>query len=206
MAVLISNQAKSLLNQPRFVTKDDSAWSYWKAGDEGPGLHIRFKGHNSEWKIVLSEALSRICEGRSAERLEQLDFREIDAFIRDRNSESGWDLSEAELKEAAVYIQNIKVGIVLSYSTVDLPTVWSAGQFAKLALTEKIKTLKTMFQGPFVQNLYRGMSTPNLLDVEDLTVFIQVPYNTDDERGRLDDLHSWLSFTLKEPDLNLIPE
>lgn len=206
MAQLISNQAKNLLNQPKFVIKDSSAWSYWKAAGEGEGLRLRFKGENSDWKIILSEAVARLCEGKAPERLEQLDFREIDAFLRDRNSEPGWELSESEVKEAEGYLQNIKVGITLSYTEVNLPTVWVHGQFKKLSLPDKIKTVKSLFNGPFVQNLYRGITPPALLDVEDLTVFLQVPYETDEHRSRLDDLHSWLVFTLKEPDLNLIPE
>lgn len=206
MAILLSNQAKTLYASPRFVIKDDSEWTYWKDSAAGEGVRLRFRGQNADWKIVLSEAMARICEGKSMERLEQLEFREIDAFIRDRNSEVGWDLSEVEFKEASAYLQNIKIGITLSYNEVSIPTVWAAGEFQKLALTDRIKTLKSLLQGPFVQNLYRGMEKPGLLDVEDLTVYLQVPYETDQEREKLDELHSWLSFTLKEPDLNLIPE
>jgi len=206
VGVLISKQAKNLFESPKFVIKDETHWTYWKAAESGAGLHLRFKGHNSDWKIVLSEAMSRLCEGKEMERLEQLDFREIDSYVRDRNSEAGWDLSEAEIKEANTYINNIKIGINLSYTEVKIPLEWTSGQFKKLPLPEKIKTLKSMFQNPFVQNLYRGIGLPTLLDVEELTVYIQVSYSTDDERGRLDDLQSWLSFILKEPDLNLIPE
>lgn len=206
MGILISKQAKTLFESPKYVLKEASNWTYWKAEDQGAGLHLRFKGENLDWKIVLSEAMARLCEGKAMDRLEQLDFREIDAFIRDRNSEPGWELSEAEQKEAHLYIQNIKVGVTLSYSEVTLPSLWMPGQFKKLSLPEKIKTLKSMFSNPFVQNLYRGLGPINLLDVEELTVYLQLPYETDDQRERLDELHSWLSFTLKEPDLNLIPE
>jgi hypothetical protein len=206
VAKLISKQANALFDSPRFVRKDDSDWSYWKEKEEGEGLRLRFKGQIQDWKIVLSEAMARLCEGKEMERLEQLDFREIDAFIRDRNSEAGWELSEEELKEANIYIQNIKIGLTLSFTEVTIPLTWFPGQFRKLSLPERIKTLKSLFQNPFVQNLYRGMSQPNLLDVEDLTVYLNVPYETEDQRGRLDDLHSWLAVILKEPDLNLIPE
>ncbi len=206
MASLVSKQAKNLFESPKFITKDSADWSYWKVTTDNGGIGLRFKGANSDWKIVLSEALARICEGKSMERLEKIEWREIDAFIRDRNSEAGWDLSEAEVKEGIGYLQNIKIGVTLSYSEVSLPIVWTAGQFKKLSLSERIKTLKSLFQGPFVQNLYRGLDKPNLLDVEDLTVYLQVPYESDTHREKLDELHSWLAYTLKEPDINLIPE
>lgn len=206
MGTLISKQAKGLFESPRFVVKDSSNWTYWKAQGEGDGLRLRFKGENVDWKIVLSEAMARLCEGKEMSRLDELDLREIDAFIRDRNSEAGWILSKDELKEANIYIQNIKIGLTLSFTEVKIPLTWHPGQFRQLSLPERIKTLKSLFQNPFVQNLYRGMGQPNLLDVEDLTVYLHVPYETEDQRGRLDDLHSWLAVTLKEPDLNLIPE
>ena len=54
--------------------------------------------------------------------------------------------------------------------------------------------------------LYRGLKLPELVDVEELTIYIDCPYSSEEERNIFEKLHMLGAKIFREEELNFIPE
>jgi hypothetical protein len=75
-----------------------------------------------------------------------------------------------------------------------------------LKLVDKVRELKAFLSSVEVHDLYKDCLRPELVDVEDLTVFIQAPYSSELERSLFEELHLLGVATFQEENLNFIPE
>jgi len=78
--------------------------------------------------------------------------------------------------------------------------------FRTLKLVDKVKEIKGFLSSPEIVGLYQGSVPPVLVDVDDLTVFIQVPYETAKEKSLFEELHILGVSAFQEENLNFIPE
>src|SRR5690606_122228 len=80
------------------------------------------------------------------------------------------------------------------------------GPFRTLKLVDKIRELKAFLNSPEILTLYENLPRPELVDVEDLTVYIHAPYNSQRERSLFEELHNRGVEVFQEENLNFIPE
>ena len=73
-------------------------------------------------------------------------------------------------------------------------------------MVDKIRELKAFLSSFEVRELYQGSVAPELIDVEDLTVYIQAPYQSEQDRARFEELHILGVSMFQEENLNFIPE
>jgi hypothetical protein len=78
--------------------------------------------------------------------------------------------------------------------------------FKNLKLVEKIKEIKAFLNSFEVQKIYQDGAPPELVDVDDLTVYIQAPYHSENDRALFEELHILGISTFQEENLNFIPE
>lgn len=167
---------------------------------------MSFAGELADWQIVLIEALSTLTQGRPLAQVEQLSVRELEAFLRDRNSEyalEGLPTSfEEQFKKLLTWLRlwpKQSAGSEFVYET-------SNGPFSRLKLIEKISELKDFLNSSSVLQLYAGQPRPELLDIDGLTVYLKVNYSSEDDRARFESLHLLGVEAFQEENLNFIPE
>jgi hypothetical protein len=206
---LTSPQAREELNAAemrRYPSDDFKLWV--KLHSEHQVVKkLSFAGELESYEVVLLEALASLLQGRSLGILENLSLRECEAYLRDRNSElalSGLP-SEDEARFRKLFtwlrLRPWEVGTHREYEF-----AFSKGPFHKLKLVDKITELKAFLNSSQVQLLYQGHLLPELVDVEELTVYLQAPYHSESERGLFEELHLLGVNTFKEEQLNFIPD
>jgi hypothetical protein len=144
--------------------------------------------------------------GKPITKLDELSIRECEAFLRDRNSEEAFDgmteSDEAELKKVFQWIRVWpKFEVAKDYT---FPS--EKGPFARLKLVDKIKEVKAFLNSPEILTLYQDLPRPELVDVEDLTVYIHAPYESQREKSLFEELHILGVEAFQEENLNFIPE
>jgi hypothetical protein len=75
-----------------------------------------------------------------------------------------------------------------------------------LKLVDKVRELKAFLESSQVRALYADRPLPELVDVEDLTVFVSTSYQTEEEKILFEELHVLAVSVYQEESLNLIPE
>jgi hypothetical protein len=80
------------------------------------------------------------------------------------------------------------------------------GPFHRLSLVDKVRELKAFLNSPEIVSLYEGRERPELVDVEDLTVYVLASYADESDRILFDRLHELGVETFQEESLNFIPE
>lgn len=212
-----SSRAQALITRPRFFKSEASPLMRKYPGKEfelwlqveleqNSVKNLSFAGPLQDWQQVVLESMASLMLGKPLSRLEQLSLRECEAFLRDRNSE--FALAELpasaddEFKKLFTWIRLSPAGSsgeIFEFSS-------EKGPFRNLKLADKIRELKAFLNSQAVASLYEGSSRPELVDVEDLTVYVEAPYASESERARFEELHLLGVEAFQEESLNFIPE
>jgi len=212
-----SKRAASLLQNPQAVNQthlpqmrkypsdDFNLWINLER--EGQNVkNLSFFGSLLDHEKVLLEAMAGLMKGRSTALLETLSLRECEAFLRDRNSELALEnISPSDESRFKKLFQWLKV-----FRSVEAPREYhfssQTGSFQSLKLVDKVRELKAFLNSFEIQKLYQNGPTPELIDVDDLTVYIQAPYFTEQDKTLFEELHILGVSTFQEDNLNFIPE
>lgn len=215
MIQLKSKRAQEKFNSPRFFGMQREGMKSFAGPVEllvgydienGNVKNLSFQGNLEPWLRVCLEAWGEMIEGKAVDRMDQISLKEAEAYLRDRNSElsiEGLTSNEDLLFRSIVgwiktYVPQKDVSNYL-YS----PTL---GPFRNLKLSEKIREMKYFLSSEEVFSLYGQLRLPELVDVEDLTVYIDCPYVSEAERALFEKLHNLGVEVFREEDLNFIPE
>ncbi len=212
-----SERAMRLLENPRFVKSEQGPgmkkypgveFNLWVDLEwEGHAVkNLSFFGELQDYQKVILESMASLLVGKPILKLDDLSFRECEAFLRDRNSvmalEGIRDADESEFKKIFRWIRSWP-----KYAPANEYTFSSEkGPFGQLKLVEKINELKAFLNSPEILALYEGVSRPELVDVDDFTAYIQAPYETERDRERFEELHLLGVETFREENLNFIPD
>ncbi len=168
--------------------------------------NLSFFGELEDFEKIILESMAHLLVGKNATLLETLSARECEAFLRDRNSElalAGMSENiEKQFKSFFLWLRSWPAyveGHVYRFSS-------EKGPFKTYKLVDKIKELKAFLNSPEILTLYGNYARPELMDVEDLTVYIQAPYESSEEKSLFEELHVLGVEAFQEENLNFIPE
>ncbi len=217
MGTVKSQRAKALLSRLRFVKPELDPEMKRYPGDEmalwckvelelNIVKNLSFFGQLSDAQTVLLESMASLLIGKPIIKLDDLTVRECEAFLRDRNSEAAIDEMtenlEAHLRKVFQWVRATPSrGPAKEYRFLA-----EKGPFRVLKLVDKVRELKAFLNSPEVLTLYQGLALPELVDVEDLTVYIHAAYESQREKGLFDSLHLLGVEAFQEENLNFIPE
>lgn len=217
MAIIRSLRAKSLLENPKaFLKTHESGMKQYPDSelkisakvewDKGNVKKLSFFGDVLPHEKVLVESMASLMIGKKITQLENLSVRECEAFLRDKNSEFSIeemsDRDEKRLKKFFGWMQTFKEekpGQEYHFSSGKQP-------FRNLKLVEKIRELKAFLESSQILTLYQNRSLPELVDVEELTVYILAPYEASEDKILFEKLHLLAVEAFQEENLNFIPE
>ena len=217
MALIKSLRAKKLLEHPVHI-KNEKESSMKKFPGEGITLwvslewdqqnvkNLSFYGEIEDHQKIFFESMASLLIGKPITKLDDLSLRECEAFLRDRNSESSVEgMTENEEEVLKKVFQWIRVwpGFQAPESFIFSS---EKGPFHQLKLVDKIKAIKAFLNSPEILTLYQNLPRPELVDVEDLTVYIHAPYSSQSERSLFEELHILGVEAFQEENLNFIPE
>lgn len=217
MVVIKSERAKSLLQKPQaFAQANLSQMRKYPSDDfvlwvnlerEGQNVkNLSFYGTLPDHEKVLLEAVAALMKGRPLTILDNLSLRECEAFLRDRNSELALEnvgpLDEAKFKKFFQWLRIFQT----AHAPQEYRFISKNGPFRSMKLVDKIRELKAFLNSFEIQKLYQGSIPPELIDVDDLTVFIQAPYASDLDKALFEELYILGVSTFQEESLNFIPE
>lgn len=217
MVLIKSERAKKWLTDPVAWVAPDPSQMRRYPGDDLPiwvkverenqnVKNLSFAGDVQDYEKVLLQALAALLKGRPLTLLDQLSLRECEAFLRDRNSELALEgllpADEAKFKKFFSWLRILPV--VEPAREYEFSS--QKGAFGKLKLVEKVREIKAFLNSPEVRELYKNGLQPELVDVDDLTVYIQVPYHSERDRALFEELHILGVSTFQEEQLNFIPE
>ncbi len=217
MIVIKSERAKGLLQIPQaFDQANLSQMRKYPSDDfilwvnlERDGQNVKklsFSGNLLDHEKVLLEAVAGLMKGRSLAILDNLSLRECEAFLRDRNSELALEnIESSDESKFKKFFQWLRV-----FRASEAPSEYEFspknGGFREMRLVDKIRELKAFLNSFEVQKLYQGSIGPELIDVQDLTVYVQAPYHSEKDRELFEELHILGVSTFSEESLNFIPE
>ncbi len=174
--------------------------------DQGRVKNLSFFGELEPWQKVILMAVSLLMSGKDLSKIDQLSLRECEAFLRDRNSQMAIEnlpeTAEADFKKLFTWIRLWplpKSGASYSFPLEN-------GSFRQLKLADKVRELKAFLNSRDVIELYQGLPAPELVDVDQLSVFIEAPYQTDKDKVIFEELHVLGVLAFQEEELNFIPE
>ena len=217
MAIIKSNRAKKLLENLRFLkTAHDQGMKRFPGDDlilwayvewEGDIVKkLSFYGELQDHQKVLFESMASLLIGKPITKLDDITLRECEAFLRDRNSESAieemTEKDESQFKKALQWIRAFpRYGAPKEYHFSS-----ENGSFRRLKLADKIREVKAFLNSPEILTLYQNLPRPELVDVEDLTVYILAPYESQREKSLFEELHVLGVEAFQEENLNFIPD
>jgi hypothetical protein len=217
VAIVKSQRAKTILSQPRFRRAELDREMKRYPGDRlalwckveldlNIVKNLSFYGTVSDAEAALLESMASLLIGKPISKLDELTVRECEAFLRDRNSEAAIDgmteTDETELRKVFLWVRATPSrGPAKEYRFHS-----EKGPFRGLKLVEKVRELKAFLNAPEILTLYQGLVPPELVDVEELTVYIQAPYGSPRERGLFEQLHLLGVHAFQEENLNFIPD
>lgn len=174
---------------------------------EGALEKINFSSSWQRGSQVLLLALTQILKGKPLESAKNLSLREIEAYLRDRNSEPALPSEDyMDLSESWPRIQS-QLSSLSTASGEGRNYEFASGRvFALLNLSEKIQELKAFFSSETLLGLRRSGGKIELLDVQDFDIFIALDSGSVPEAALLDWLQMKLVEVFREPSLNIIPE
>ncbi len=218
MFEILSQRAEALLKAPqhRLMQKKDTM-RFFKGEllhcwvdleiENGSVKNLSYYGDLDPALLVLIEALARIMRNKSLAHFESMTLRECEAFLRDKNSQASLSKLtnelEVEFKRLCTWLRLWPTSSNVSQNF-DFDSKKMV--FKNLSLVEKIKIIKLFFRSSQVLTLYAGLPAPELIDVVDLDIFIEVPYETEEERELLHHLQELAVEIFQEPEFNFIPE
>lgn len=217
MAIVKSQRAQKMLEASRFFQSEarpdmkrfpGNELVLW-VGIEWEGdivKNLSMYGEIKDHQKVLLESMASLLIKKPITKLDDLTVRECEAFLRDKNSEKAieemTENEETELKKVFQWIR--------AYPRFSTPKEYSfpseKGPFRQLKLVDKIREIKAFLNSPEILTLYQGMVRPELVDVEDLTVYILAPYESQREKSLFEELHLMGVEVFQEENLNFIPE
>lgn len=217
MVLIKSQRAKDLLSNPRaFQTLDPSKMRKYPSDEldlwiqlereQSNVKNLSFAGTLSDHERVLLEAVAALMKGRPVSFAENLSLRECEAFLRDRNSETALENltaeDEARFKKVFQWLRMMPV----SRPPEEYHFSSEKGPFRELKLVDKVRELKAFLNSFEIQELYQGSLPPELVDVDELTVYIQAPYHSERDKALFEELHILGVQAFQEESLNFIPE
>lgn len=168
--------------------------------------NLSFTGELEDYEKVILESMANLLIGKPITKLDELSVRECEAYLRDRNSERSLDeMTESEEMELKKIFQWIRVFPQVMPAK-DYNFSSEKGPFHQLKLVDKIREIKAFLNSPEILTLYQNLPRPELVDVEDLTVYILAPYESQREKSLFEELHILGVEAFQEENLNFIPE
>lgn len=217
MTVINSERAQKVLNEPKFFVKSKGP-EMKKYPGTGPDLwveiiwegnlvkNLSFFGEQKEATTVLMESMANLLINKPITKIKEITLRECEAFLRDKNSVKSVDeIPESEEENIGRVFQWMGSLSPLSPPK-DYDFSSSKGPFERLKLVDKIREVKAFLNSPPIAELYQNLTRPELVDVEDLTVYIHAPYESSREKALFGKLHELGVETFREENLNFIPE
>lgn len=216
MGIVKSERAKRILEKSRFIKADRTGdmkkypgkiFLWAEVELEGEIVkNLSFFGELEEFQKALLESMATLMINRPISKIGSISVRECEAFLRDRNSDFAIvEMTENDEKELqrvlpwlATFTHQSSVGDY-SFSS-------EKGTFQSLRLAEKIRELKAFLNSTEILTLYQDVPRPELIDVEDLTVYISAPYESQREKELFGKLHEKGVEVFREESLNFIPE
>lgn len=217
MVNIKSIRAKKLLAEPRFVkTELDPQMKRYPGDDlvlwirldweQNYVKNLSFFGQLSDFQKIILESMASLLINKPITLLDTLSIRECEAFLRDKNSETAFDgMTEVDESQLKKVFHWIKVWPKVIPSK-DYAFSSEKGPFYQLKVVEKIKELKAFLNSPEILTLYQNLARPELVDVEDLTVYIHAPYGSAEEKSIFEELHILGVEAFQEENLNFIPD
>lgn len=217
MVEIKSERAKKLLQKPQAFTQTNlSHMRKYPSDDfilwinlerEGQNVkYLSFAGTLLDHEKVLLEALAALLKGRPLSVLDNLTLRECEAFLRDRNSEMALEniptQDETRFKKLFQWLRLFQA----AHPPQEYSFSAKNGTFGSLKLIDKVREIKSFLNSFEVQKLYQGSISPELIDVDGLTVFIQAPYESEQDKAMFEELYILGVSTFQEENLNFIPE
>jgi hypothetical protein len=183
-----SERAKNLLKAPphfqaapnpplrKFPSDHLDLWAH--AQLEGEIVkNLSFAGKVEPVVILLLESMASLLIGKKISLLAELSIRECEAFLRDRNSQPAFENNDPQIEDE---IKRFFAWLRFVPNHVDVKEYdfsSEKGPFARLSLVDKVRELKAFLHSPEIVSLYQGREHPELLDVEDLTVYVQAVWS-----------------------------
>lgn len=216
MAIIKSNRAKEQLLHPRFFQSDlDPEMKKYPGHKElwvkvewemNNVKNLSFYGNVPDHEKVLLESWAFLLIGKPIIKLKEISLRECEAFLRDKNSEAAiegmTENDELELKKVVQWMAAFSPSLPAK----EYAFSSEKGPFRNLKLTDKIREIKAFLNSPEILTLYQNHPRPELVDVEELTVYIHAPYDTQREKSLFEELHILGVEAFQEENLNFIPE
>ncbi|MCM2348870.1 MAG: hypothetical protein NDI69_02545 [Bacteriovoracaceae bacterium] len=217
MAIIKSERAQKLLQHPVHIKSEKDSLmkpfpgegiTLWVGleWDQQNVKNLSFHGQLEDHQKIIFESMASLLIGKPIAKLDDLSIRECEAFLRDRNSESSIEgMTEVEENILKKVFQWIRV-----WPRYEAPVEFNfhseKGPFCQLKLVDKITAIKAFLNSPEILTLYQGMARPELVDVEDLTVYIHAPYSSQREKSLFEELHILGVEAFQEENLNFIPD
>jgi hypothetical protein len=174
--------------------------------DQGNVKNLSFFGQLEDHQKIILESMASLLIGKPITLLDTISIRECEAFLRDRNSENALEgmseVQENELRKVFQWVRawpRTEASQVYAFSS-------EKGPFYQLKLVDKIKEIKAFLNSPEILTLYQNVARPELVDVEDLTVYIHAPYESQRDRALFEELHILGVEAFQEESLNFIPD
>lgn len=217
MVKVNSSRAKKILENPphqkaevtpamrKFPSDGISLWLEVE-GDPVSVKNLSFSGTLEPIQILLLESMASLLIGKKISLLETLSVRECEAFLRDRNSEVAFEGQTADQERMMESVFRWVRAWPFKTSAQNYSYAREKGPFRLLKLADKVREIKGFLASEQISALYRGIRNPELIDIEDLTVYVDVPYSSEEERGLFHDLHERGVEVFGEDELNFIPE
>ena len=217
MGVVKSIRAKKLLENLRYYK--ETIWPGMKKfPGSGPDLYfdmeleneivknLSFFGPIDDVTKVLFESMASLLINRPMSKLDTFSLRELEAYLRDKNSEASLEeMTESDdiyLKKVFQWLKTLSRKPVSK----DYSFHSEKGLFRDLKLADKIKEIRAFLNSPLILTLYRDTASPELVDVEGMTVYINAPYGSQKEKELFEELHLLGVEAFQDENLNFIPE
>ncbi len=168
--------------------------------------NLSFFGQVSDFQKIILESMASLLISKPITHLDKLSIRECEAFLRDKNSETAFDgmteEEESQLKKVFHWIKVWPKFIPAKEYTFSS----EKGAFHKLKVVDKVREIKAFLNSPEILTLYQNLARPELVDVDDLTVYIHAPYNSQEEKSIFEELHILGVEAFQDENLNFIPD
>lgn len=217
MLKINSERARKVIANPKYIKNELSPKMKRFPGDdlilwfeldwEGNIVkNLSFYGELSDLQKIIFESMASLLIGKPITSLDSLSIRECEAFLRDRNSEAAFegmtDSDENAFKKVFTWIRQWPKHVEAK----DYHFSSEKGPFHALKLVDKIREIKAFLNSPEILTLYQNLARPELVDVEDLTVYIHAPYSSQREKSLFEELHILGVEAFQEENLNFIPD
>lgn len=218
MTEILSKRAQAYLENPKAFGQEKSQEMRIFRGELGEiwvelkvekkiVKKLAFFGHVEPHLRALMEALAHVTQNKEIQIFENLTFRELEAFLRDRNSLPALGKTPPHFESSLKNFLNwLRLWPEVGQGASSHYEFNSQKPFFNLSVVDKIKELKLFFSSQHVKLIYENEVLPELVDVDGMDVYLQVPYENDKHKALLHDLQELMVLTFREENLNLIPE